>query len=300
MAGVMVHLVGNEISVIQALIHGTGCLAVAMFCHRLYVKRNFVERGDPALAWLVGAWLVVMLSSEDQEASVRSWVSLVLLCWSADFVLQMHRQSSTSNLQFRSGTLAALAVALQPMNVAFFIGLFIIQILIRPAIIREWLMLFVGAIWGFIIAFVGSQSLASWDAKDSDPHSMTFTNPIWMGLTILGIWGLIQLVRDSTGVGLKTRNARTHLTMLLHITAAGSLLFFLISSLPGVPNMLNSFDALSWDHALKLLGMTLGFTTVSLVPKNDGRKKRHSTFESLQFLLLVGMMLVLFGFNLTH
>lgn len=299
LAGVIAQVIWKDMPPASAAIHGIGCLCVSLFCHRLYVKRNFVERGDPALAWLVSAWLVVMISSENPGVSIRSWLSLIFVCWSADHVLQIHRQPSTSDLQFRSGTLAAVAVAIQPLNAAYVIGLMVLQIIVRPVIIREWLMLFIGIIWGFLISYSLSISIPFWEGPAAEPSSLAFTTNMWIGLALLTIWGLIQLTRETNGTGLKTRNTRGYVTLLLLMTAGGSLLFFFLHDIPGVPNLVSKFHSLSWEHALKLTGITLGFSTVSLIPKFEGRKKKSNTFEFIQFLLLVGMMLVLFGFNLS-
>ena len=69
--------------------------------HRVYVRYGFVERGDPALAWLSMVLLLLLMPQETLAAAARSWLALLLLLAAVDQILQAHRQTSTSGLQFR-------------------------------------------------------------------------------------------------------------------------------------------------------------------------------------------------------
>ncbi|MGB1944216.1 MAG: hypothetical protein ACPHM0_00895, partial [Flavobacteriales bacterium] len=120
----------------SATIHGLGLTGVALYAHRIYVNRHFVDRGDSALAWLIVLWSVAWLKPTTLTAGFRLWGSLLLACSSLSMALTVHRQSSTSGIQFRSGALAALAIGLNPSNWGLILGLVAMQINLRPGIFR--------------------------------------------------------------------------------------------------------------------------------------------------------------------
>ena len=106
--GLIAHWWAGTLDGTSAMIHGLGLAGVALYAHRIYVNRHFVDRGDSALAWLIVLWSVAWLTPTTWTAGCRLWGSLLLACSSLSMALTVHRQSSTSGIQFRSGALAAL------------------------------------------------------------------------------------------------------------------------------------------------------------------------------------------------
>jgi len=100
-----------------------------------------------------------------------SWLSLLTACASLSLTLQMHRQPTTSAIQFRAGALAAVAICLNPQHWGIALGLILIQINTRPSILREWLMLALGGAWG------GAVTLFLENLLNSTPGSMTMAYP---------------------------------------------------------------------------------------------------------------------------
>lgn len=270
----------------QAVIQGVGVLASALIAHQIYVRRYFVERGDPALAWLVVAWSIALLPALPE--GVRSWSAMIFAGFSLHVGLQSHRQPSTSAIQFRSGALAGLAVVCDPACWGIIPGLMLMQINTRPAILREWLMLAAGLAW----AMIGLNVLIAWampgDAvrflvgptMQAQPGLILWSVPVWAAI------GAIRLLAEQPHQILRIQNARL-----------SSLLFF--GSLA-----LCSAVEFGWDGTLLVqvgsimnhpaLAMGLAFFTVQLIPKRDRHIKKKSSWQEAFFWLFVGTLLVLF------
>ena len=60
---------------------------MALYAHRIYVNRHFVDRGDSALAWLFVLWTVAWLKPTTWMAGFRLWGSLLLACSSLSMAL---------------------------------------------------------------------------------------------------------------------------------------------------------------------------------------------------------------------
>ena len=106
----------------ERAIHGLGLTGVALYAHRIYVNRHFV---DP---WRFGAGLADrpvecgVVDADHLDGGVPVWGSLLLACSSLSMALTVHRQSSTSGINFVRA-LAALAIGLNPSNWGLILGL---------------------------------------------------------------------------------------------------------------------------------------------------------------------------------
>ena len=131
------------------------------------MRYGFVERGDPALAWLSMVLLLLLMPQETLASAARSWLALLLLLAAVDQILQVHRQTSTSGLQFRSGALASLSTMLEPLHFGFVLAMLIVLSISRPFIFREWSMMVIGLVWGIAIAQAVSAFGPDWGGVHS-------------------------------------------------------------------------------------------------------------------------------------
>lgn len=264
--------------------HGLGLTAWAFAGHRIYVNRHFVERGDSALAWLVAIWCVGWLPSVGPVEGMRLWASLLLASFSLSVALQMHRQTSTSGIQFRSGALAALATVCDPGNWGIFLGLIAMQLYLRPGIAREWIMLFIGYAWGGGVAFALSYFL--WAGNGSTPpefQGFTANNGLHWAAVGWAVGGTVALLRQQSSLNLRSQNARLCTWTAAWLMVAGSMLRW---SPWGVSIEPTSFSP--------VLALAMAFSTVSLVPKRDRNRRSARTWHDAVFWALVGTVLVLF------
>ncbi|MAI24156.1 MAG: hypothetical protein CL828_08870 [Crocinitomicaceae bacterium] len=284
--GLLLHWWVGTLDGLSTLIHGLGLTTVAFFGHRIYVNRHFVDRGDSALAWLIALWSIAWLTPTTWTEGLRTWGSLSLVCASLYIVLSVHRQSSTSGIQFRSGALAALAIGLDPGNWGLFLGLIAVQINLRPGIFREWAMLFVGTIWGGAIAFGLSNILPNTVATIDNIAALTFQSGNglhWMILAWAAGGGMVLLRRQSS-LNLRSQNVRLTVLTLTWCTALFSALVLepenglAITSLPLTPT----------------LGFAMGFTCIGLIPERERSRRIQRPWHDAVYWALVGTVLVLF------
>ncbi|MDC0854520.1 hypothetical protein OAP59_01835 [Flavobacteriales bacterium] len=264
------------------------------------MQRNFVERGDSALAWSFVAWGIVLVPVAQPMEGIQTWTSLLMLCGALDQTLRMHRQPSTSNLQFRAGLLAGLAVSIQPLNAGILLGLIAVQIRTRPAIFREWVMLTFGIAHGLLIAefcwtlpfFRGFAGNASAEILEN----VQYTRQSWRAVSMItaGIFGLFMLIRENPRLVLKTKNTRYNaIFLLLALAGTASLLFG-----TGTPAIRGLGPASQWTaHWGSVSALALGFLTVSLVPKRERKGDKLSALDGLGWVIFVGTLLVVFGLN---
>ncbi len=282
----MAHWWAGTLDALSATIHGLGLTAVAFFGHRIYINRHIVDRGDSALAWLIVLWSSAWLFPTTWEEGLRTWGSLSLVCASLSTALTVHRQSSTSGIQFRSGALAALAVGLNPSHWGLFLGLVAMQVNLRPGIFREWAMLGIGAAWGGSIAYglhltllenpgVADAASALSFQSDNGLHWMVF---IWAAA------GVLVLLRRQSSLNLRSQNARLSVLILTWCTTLGSAL----SIAPG------HGLALSALPLNPTLGLAMGFTCIALVPARERSRRLQRPWHDAIFWALVGTVLVLF------
>ena len=278
-----------EVAWQSLLIQGLGLLSVALFCHHIYVKGQFVERGDPALSWCVIAWgLLFWEASGPWMDQLLSWLSLLTACASLSLTLQMHRQPTTSAIQFRAGALAAVAICLNPQHWGMALGLILIQINTRPSILREWLMLALGGAWG------GAVTLFLENLLNSTPGSMTMAYPSIFsdslqlgGGMVWGALGLLMLYREQSNKNLRMQNSRINTVVFTGSLVAGSCIQI------GFP--------IPWEGALHpiqaspALALPLAFLTVNLIPQWEYHKRNSNRWTNALFWFFVGTLLVLFA-----
>jgi len=286
LGGLAVHWWAGTLDGTSATIHGIGLTAVAFFAHRIYVNRHFVDRGDSALAWLIVLWSIAWLTPTSWTEGLRMWGSLLLACASLSMALTVHRQSSTSGIQFRSGALAALAIGLNPANWGLLVGLAVMQINLRPGIFREWAMLVVGAIWGGAIAF-GLYRVAPSSFEMEHPTSALLfdvSNGLhWMAL----VWaaaGVIALLRRQSSLNLRSQNARLSVLTMTWCIAIGSAVVLISESGPAITGLPLS----------PALGLAMGFTCIGLVPERERSRRVQRPWHDAIYWVLVGTVLVLF------
>ncbi len=270
----------------SAAIHGLGLTAVAFFAHRIYVNRHFVDRGDSALAWLIVLWSIAWLTPTNWTAGLRMWGSLLLACASLSMALTVHRQSSTSGIQFRSGALAALAIGLNPTNWGLLVGLAIVQINLRPGIFREWAMLVIGAVWGGALAFGMLHVAPSTFGMESNTSTLLLeaSNGLhWMALAWSAA-GVVVLLRRQSSLNLRSQNARMSVLTMTWCMALGTTLSVISESGPAM-NVL----ALS-----PTLSLAVGFACIGLVPERERSRRVQRPWHDAIFWVLVGTVLVLF------
>ena len=270
----------------SATIHGLGLTAVAFFAHRIYVNRHFVDRGDSALAWLIVLWSIAWLTPISWTAGLRMWGSLLLACASLSMALTVHRQSSTSGIQFRSGALAALAIGLNLANWGLVVGLVIMQINLRPGIFREWAMLVIGTAWGGAIAFGLYHVAPSSFGVESTASALLFemSNGFhWMALAWAAV-GMIVLLRRQSSLNLRSQNARLSMLTMTWCMAIGG-------AVAGIPE---SSPAITGLPLSPTLGLAMGFTCIGLVPERERSRRVQRPWHDAVYWALVGTVLVLF------
>jgi len=281
-----VHWWAGTLDGTSATIHGLGLTAVAFFAHRIYVNRHFVDRGDSALAWLIVLWSIAWLTPTDWTAGLRMWGSLLLACASLSMALTVHRQSSTSGIQFRSGALAALAIGLNPTNWGLLVGLAVVQINLRPGIFREWAMLVIGAMWGGTVAFGVQHVASSYVGMESAATALLFETNNGLHWIILA-WaaaGVIVLLRRQSSLNLRSQNARLSVLTISWCMAVGAAMSVISESGPAINGLPLSPS----------LGMAMGFVCVGLVPDRERSRRVQRPWHDAIFWALVGTVLVLF------
>lgn len=269
---------------LSAVVHGMGLTAWAFVGHRIYVNRHFVDRGDSALAWLVAMWCVCWLPPVGLFEGIRMWSSLLLVSFSLSVALQMHRQSSTSGIQFRSGALAGIATVCDPGNWGIALGLIAMQLYLRPGITREWIMLFIGWSWGGGVALALSHFFWAGNGA-APPEFLAFETSNGLHWAAIGwaVGGTFALLRQQSSLNLRSQNARLSVWTFAWLLAAGSMLHW---SPWGV-----SVESIAFSPALAL---ALAFSTVALVPKRDRNRRSVGSWHDAVFWALVGTVLVLF------
>ena len=280
----MAHVWTGSWDGLSATVHGLGLTAWAFAGHRIYVNRHFVDRGDSALAWLVALWCVGWLPSVELVEGIRMWSSLLLASLSLSVALQIHRQSSTSGIQFHSGALAGLATVCDPGNWGIVLGLIAIQLYLRPGIPREWIMLFVGWGWAGGMAMGIAHWVGHGNAFDlPDFQAFEVANGLHWAVLVWAIGGTVALMRQQSSLNLRSQNARLSAWTVAWMMAVGSVLHW---SPWGV-----SIEPLALSPALAL---ALAFSSVGLVPKRDRNRRSARSWHDAVFWALVGTVLVLF------
>lgn len=267
-------------------IHGLGLTAVAFFAHRIYVNRHFVDRGDSALAWLIVLWTIAWLTPTNWTAGLRMWGSLLLACASLSMALTVHRQSSTSGIQFRSGALAALAIGLNPTNWGLLVGLAVVQINLRPGIFREWAMLVIGTVWGGAVIFGLYHVAPSTFGMESTTSALLFqvSNGLhWMALAWAAT-GVVVLLRRQSSLNLRSQNARLSVLTITWCMAVGAAMAVISESGPAITELPLS----------PTLGLAMGFACIGLVPERERSRRVQRPWHDAIFWALVGTVLVLF------
>jgi hypothetical protein len=287
---------------ITAAIHAIGSILAAAISHRIYVRHAFVERGDPAVAWLTIAWLLIFIPNESHAVAIKSWTAILLLQCAIDHVLQVHRQHSTSGIQFRSGTLASLSFFLEPMHIGVIIGMVVIQIIARPFAFREWAMLFIGLIWGAIIVrWIGyffpallenhSETTLQWLSHSEHLLSPEFAH--W-GLLGLCLWGVLLLARENSRLSLRSKTTRMHLFIFFFFIVICAIWVSLASSPFGGSSTFPSSLATHARDFNKIIAIAAGFATVGLIPTLKRNRGQLSRWGVLQLAILIVSMLILF------
>jgi hypothetical protein len=297
-AGILWHIWASQASAVSLVIYGIGLLSVAAYSHHLYVQRNFVERGDAALAWSVVAWSIALIPVASPAEGIQTWLSLLLICASLDQTLRMHRQPSTSNIQFRAGLAAGLAVGIQPLNLGILLGLMLVQIRTRPFLFREWILLVFGLVHGWLVAeFVWSIELVSSafeTPSTATPSDIATSRYAWSAIAIgiSAVLGLFMLMRENPRLILKTRNTRYNAIIVLAALVATCTVLCWLE--PWESSRIR-FLSQAISHWSVLTALTLGFLSVSLVPKRDRRGDKLNALDATGWIVFVGTLLVVFG-----
>ena len=296
--GLSWHIWEGVTPLLSVAVHGIGSLMLALYSHHLYVQRNFVERGDAALAWSVAAWSVALVPMASPTEGAQTWISLLLLCGSLDQTLRIHRQPSTSSIQFRASLFAGLAVGIQPLNVGIVLGLIAVQLRSRPSIFREWTLLILGFAHGFLISEIGWHFMPnSVLPAGSSPNQMakaTAVHGLWTyGVMITaGAVGLLMLRRENPRLILKIKNARFHaILMLLCLVGTASAMHSLNLKV-FLPTRTAGYAGYHWSA---IAAWAQGFICFGLIPKRERRTDRTNALDTLAWLLFVGTLLVVFG-----
>ena len=279
-------------------VHGIGGLSLALYSHHLYVQRNFVERGDAALAWSVAAWSVALVPMASPTEGAQTWLSLLLLCGSLDQTLRIHRQPSTSSIQFRASLCAGLAVGIQPLNVGIVLGLIAVQLRSRPSIFREWALLILGFAHGLLITeigwhFISNLGLSAVSSSNQMANATAVHGPWAYGAMITaGAFGLLMLRRENPRLILKMKNVRFHaILMLLCLVGTASAMYSLNLKVV-LPTRTAEFTGYHWSA---IAAWTEGFICLGLIPKRERRTDRTNALDMGAWLLFVGTLLVVFG-----
>ena len=282
--GIAVQVGVGTLDGLSAGLHGVGLTALAYAGHQLYVNRHFVERGDSALAWLVSFWCIATLRPIDWVEGIRLWSGLLLSCWSLATALTMHRQSSTSGIQFRSGTLAGLAAACCPSTWGLLLGLIVMQLNLRPGIGREWSMLFIGWLWGAgVAAGLGHFAFGIPWSQPAVFDAFDVHNGLHWAALAWALGGALALLRQQSSLNLRAQNARFSVLVVTWLIAAGAMVNWTGSDVTAEPLALTP-----------ALGLALAFSTVCLVPKRERNRSGNRTWVDAVFWALVGTVLVLF------
>ncbi len=285
---------------IQAL----GSLTAATLTHRIYVRYDFVERGDPALAWLSMVLLLLLMPVESSGVAIRSWTALLLLLAATDCVLQVHRQPLTSGLQFRSGALAALSVFLEPQLFGFVIAVAIVFGISRPFIFREWTMMSLGLFWIFALASTAhafcpdliQPVFASSDVPLRQDFNNRLISPdtarIW--LIALSLWGALLMAREKSKISLRARTTRWHLMILFCVSIVIGMLIHPPALLVISRELPPAFDPNFHGVLDKVLAIGVAFGVVGLVPVSQRRHGASAKTAVLKMFVIVGSLLILF------
>ena len=269
---------------ISAAVHGLGLVALAFAGHQIYVNRHFVDRGDSALAWLTVLWCVGWLKPVDWLEGVRMWMGWLLACFSLATALKMHRQTSTSGIQFRSGALAALATGCNPSTWGILLGLIVMQINLRPGIGREWGMLLIGWLWGMGIAAGVGHFIPGFQWQPMGTFAaFELQNGLHWATLAWALAGALVLLRQQSSFNLRAQNARLSVLAVTWLITAGGMLNWSASGITAA--------SLAFSPAL---GLALAFSTVCLVPKRERTRRGNRTWVDAVFWALVGTVLVLF------
>ena len=295
---------GTDTAFSCLIIQAIGSILIAGMAHRIYVRYGFVERGDPALAWLAMVTLLILMPQETLWPAIRSWISLLLLLGAIDQILQVHRQTSTSGLQFRSGALASLSALLEPLHFGFVLAMLIVLSISRPFIFREWSMMVIGFIWGIGILMAVHTLGSDWGISVLETTEKLSTQTIGsrlfsphatrLWLILLSIWGGIILLREKTKISLRAHTTRTHLLVLFWVSI---LLASLIqpSYIPFIIDDIDAaFGAQSYGPMDKLLAVGVAFGIVGLVPQSRRHNGLSAKADTFRLLVILGSLLILF------
>ena len=278
-----------EVAWQSLLIQGLGLLSVALFCHHIYVKGQFVERGDPALSWCVIAWgLLFWEASGPWMDQLLSWLSLLTACASlsltlADAPTTHHQRDSIS-----SGRTCCRGDLLEPSalgNCARIDSHSNQHPSFHPSRMAHACL---GGAWG------GAVTLFLENLLNSTPGSMTMAYPSIFsdslqlgGSMVWGALGLLMLYREQSNKNLRMQNSRINTVVFTGSLVAGSCIQI------GFP--------IPWEGALHpiqaspALALPLAFLTVNLIPQWEYHKRNSNRWTNALFWFFVGTLLVLFA-----
>ena len=285
----------------QLVTQAAGGLIVAALAHRIYVRYGFVERGDPALAWISMVLLLLLMPLETFGLALRSWTALFFFLAAADQILQVHRQASASGLQFRAAALAALSVFLEPLHIGLIAAMVIVLGISRPFIFREWAMMALGGGWIFILVFTFKTfypELATlfFESDHMSPLAST-SSPRWIAprftrlwLCILAAWGVVLMFREKSKISLRAQTTRWHLLLLFSLT-----ILFAILILPTLDRLVaHAFPPNQFGGLDKLLAIGVAFGMVGSIPISQRRQGATEKKGALRMFVILGSLLILF------
>ena len=297
MAWIAAALWFTERDVVDVVIHATGAFITSAIAHHIYVQRDFVERGDPAISWISVSFLLLLPEVQSVWQAVQSWGALLLMMASLDHAMRIHRQTSTSSINFRAGTLAAFCVILEPLNAGILLALILVQLAARAISFREWAMLLAGTVWAAMIAlWVESytplsitQFLTIQNAESGWETSGAFRIAGWLGMVWVTAWGFALGVRGNSSIGLRSKSTRLHLLISWAAVVATG-----IGLLTWKAGAFDAESMLRHPHFAKLLAIACAFGTVCIVPSLWKRHRKPSIWHLVRITVLLGTIGLLF------
>lgn len=283
----------------EGWIRAGGAVLLAALLHRIYVSNEYVKRGDPALAWLfVVVWLLATPLDPAWVGGPLDWVAAACAIVAGDILLGMYRQARISNLTFRAGAAAGIAIALDPYYGFFWAALAVTLGLNRPFQLREWLLLLIGALWTGGLGWGLRMGLFRGDVwgqiRAAEPFS-DGVEKIWAGwgiaAAVLTVIGWIAMSETMKRVSFRSQTARNQTAILFLSTA---FLFVAGGWATSVGGLGSGAKGLFWRPQMPLFFSVLAaFSWVWVLPGGDGAKELGGRQKRWAFRLRWGLILLM-------
>ena len=260
----------------RLVLWGSGTLVTAGLGHLLYRSFDYTERADSALAWtLIGCLAAAEWMGSDVMAW-RSWSALAAGLGSAWWMLGVHRQPRVSGLTFRAGALAGVAWWLEPSSLGIALAGAVVLAKTRTFLLREWLLLMLGAAWIPATAYVLTWN--GWRLPEVPVGTWALPSPTeqaWAAVAaLLTVAGWVSASLQSRNAGIRRKAARLNLALLTGLPAIWAL-----ATAPTQP------------HAWRLAALAVAFAWVWLVPTTERGHGAERWIRGGLWVLLLGVWL---------